>query len=234
MCQNCHQHFSAKQKCQIHQSKCLQGKTCVHCNAHFRSLREFAQHKCEIKCKHCNKSFSKSSNKQSHEGKCQGHSIQCKKCKKTFQSQKGLGKHVCKSNKSQSFNCNKCTKTFSDIALFKKHQCIQQLRCRRCSAQFHNRHDLYIHIREEHNQRGRGNQVTPDIDDPKVRQCYTKYKSFIHDQSEIGQNQSFYNFPLDHDFSLDDIERHTNYIYRNEAHSFKLNMSFGFIPVHGT
>ena len=76
--------------------------------------------------------------------------------------------------------------------------------CRRCSAKFHNRHELYLHIREEHNQGVRGNQVTPYIDDPKVRRCYSKYKSFIHD------DQSFYNFPLDHNFSLDDIDCHTN------------------------
>ena len=107
------------------------------------------------------------------------------------------------------------------------------VRCRRCLQEFPNRHEMYLHIREQHIQRGRGDtEVVVNIEDQRLRNFYDKYRSFICDQHEIGQPELFYNFPVPTDLSCEDMRQHLDFIYENQQQSFKINLSFGFVLQH--
>ena len=241
-CQNCNETFTTKRWRDNHQQKCFKGKTCSRCDTHFGSLALFAQHRCNIKCQYCAKTFPTIYHKNRHEDKCNRPSIPklppqpktCEICKVTFKTEKAHDKHVCKPKpiSKQSFTCRRCNKTFNQVKDLKNHQCIKLIKCRRCLHEFETKHNLFLHIREKHQQKGSGGQVMPDIDDKKLRDFYMKYRSFIHDDHHLGQTVSFYNYSLKDDFDLKDINTHLQYIFSNESNSFKLNLAFGFILQH--
>ena len=101
--------------------------------------------------------------------------------------------------------------------------------CSRCNAVCSNRHELNLHIREAHLQRGTGEKVQVEIENPEIKAFYDKYLSFIHDKHELGQPQSFYNWAIANDIIIDDLMNHAEQIYNDQSQSFKINMSFGLI-----
>ena len=237
-CQHCEKAFPTVYHKQRHENNCRlsfnpqpdsppssQTIKCNKCSKTFKTKKGFGKHVC--KPKSSNTPPSPQPN-DIHNPK----QVHCNQCKKTFKSEKGFGKHVCKKSLSrQEFTCGKCRASFTQVKDLKCHQCI--ITCRRCKEQFISRHELFLHIRTFHrNLTGKGGQVMPDIDDPKLRQFYLKYRSFIQEEHEVGTTVSAYNFPVSDEFTLDEIDRHVNSIFDNETHSFKLNLAFGFILQH--
>jgi uncharacterized C2H2 Zn-finger protein len=177
----------------------------------FKTENEFFEHICKknaIEMHETEQSTDDFENECINDPSDNGSHIKCQNCKKLFKSQKGYGKHVCKGGSKQVSN---------------------QIRCRRCSHLCKDRQELNLHIRETHMQRGRGATPTMEFDDLDLKNFYNKYNSYIFDHHELGQPQSFYNFPIDHHFSINDLMSHVNEIYNNQSQSFKINMSFGVI-----
>ena len=132
----------------------------------------------------------------------------CEVCGRIFNSQKALNthKHYHKTNNT--------------------------IKCSRCSEEFQNRHSLYLHIRDSHIQRGRGQAHILSIEDEELQEFYNRYHSFIYDNHELGQPQSFYNYPLVEDFNIEDLMGFASEIYNDQNQTFKLNLSFGSILQH--
>jgi hypothetical protein len=132
----------------------------------------------------------------------------------SFKSEKAYGKHICRKKRTIS------KKT--------------EIKCSRCHTRVASRQELHLHIREVHLQKGAGVSETINIEDAKLLEFYNKYRSYIYEDHDLGQPQSFYNFALDSEFSIDDLMSNVEYIYKDQSQSFRLNMAFGVILQHTT
>ncbi len=120
---------------------------------------------------------------------------------------------------------------------------MKSVRCRKCMSQFSNRKSLYLHFMKYH-QIGRGGtlQDVPWGDfpapweneqgiiiDQALKDVYDAHLIIFLENHQIGSVQSIYNFPIQNNFTLDDIRKHLNFIYNSQNQTFKLNMMFGMI-----
>ena len=115
-------------------------------------------------------------------------------------------------------------------------------RCRRCTAHFSNRRDLYLHGMQHHYQSGAGamqarpwaNGEAPweiEADGP-LKTIYEANAPLILDSHQESSVSSTYNVPLTNDFSIPQLMEHAERIYDRQGHAFRLNLEFGLILRH--
>ena len=209
-CNNCKIVFNSLEAKNVH--NCTPTLECGKCNRTFKTAKGLGKHICKIqkyKCTQCSLEFNNFSDCKEH---TQSHhknyrqprsTFQCMTCK--FESKKDLTKHICNINPAK------------------------RITCRRCFRQFDSRHSLNLHIREFHLERVQTGRGTQTFDNPQLEEFYELYKSFIFDKHELGQPQSFYNFPLNNNFSIEDLTSYVNEIYTDQSQTFKINLAFGCI-----
>jgi hypothetical protein len=115
-------------------------------------------------------------------------------------------------------------------------------RCHQCSETFENREEHYVHRMRTHYQIGGGGlQARPwgdnsppwEMEDGTVNQpLWDNYEAntpYILEQHRPGPVQSFYNFPIENDVTVDQLMRFSEEIYRRQQHAFRINLTFGVI-----
>lgn len=120
----------------------------------------------------------------------------------------------------------------------------QELTCRTCQQTFSCRRTLYLHQMNEHFQVGAGQlqprpwgNGTPPWEegghiDNKLKQVYEANSPIILRRHQEGNVCSIYNFPIDNQFSVQEIMQAANEIYERQNNAFRLNLEFGLILVH--
>ena len=115
--------------------------------------------------------------------------------------------------------------------------------CRRCTARFSNRRDLYLHGMQDHYQRGSGalqsrpwanGQAPWEVEDnPSLKTVYDANAPIIlENHQQESSISSSYNVPLTSDFTVPQLMEHAERIYDRQGHAFRLNMEFGLILRH--
>ena len=121
-----------------------------------------------------------------------------------------------------------------------------QIRCRDCNNTFKDNKELYEHRMLTH-QIGLGAEVQQDlyarydgnppwmnengeVIDDELKRTYGNHRPVIlqpHD--EAGNIKKVYNFPIDNNLTLNEMDHQLEYIYDRLNNAFKINFSFGVI-----
>ena len=142
-CSTCKRNFNSKRALHNHKSMCEGQFRCLSCKKRYTNQLALDCHPCKLKCQKCQEVFVKAADKAKHECILQ---FTCQLCNKSFKTHKAFGKHICKNKKKAS-----------------------HVVCSRCNAACSNRHELNLHIREVHLQRGTGEKVQVEIDNPEIK-----------------------------------------------------------------
>ena len=179
-------------------------------------------------CYKCGSSSKYASNIRRHERKCQG-SHSCKRCGGMFSSVKKRNRHQ---KKCAQFDIGPCNFP------------VERYGCKTCTKRFGTRRELYRHTHLVHPiQFGTGAQLQnrPFKDeeapwimengetDRKLQHAYEADERLILAPSENESNPRVYNFPITNDITADDIVKKVEEIYNSERHSFKVNLSLGYL-----
>ena len=121
-----------------------------------------------------------------------------------------------------------------------------QIRCRDCNNIFKDNKELYEHRMLTH-QIGLGDELQQDpyarynenppwmnengeVIDDELKRTYENHRPVIlqpHD--ETGNIKKVYNFPIDNNLTLNEMDHQIGYIYDRLNNAFKINFSFGVI-----
>ena len=221
-------------------------------NSHIRAKHNQVKHVCSK----CSRSFQYAHDKARHEKTCCGQRIHtCPQCNKRCSTAHGLRRHLQWHDKAHQANeslevsplkAKDRTRRFPASTVRPTPPIVKtalrprplQFRCRRCTEVFTNRHDLYLHGRQQHyNQMGgalhplpwgRDEQLPWDGDNA-LQEVYEANSSHILDNHHLGPIHSVYNFPLTNDVDLNQLVRMGEDIYRQQQRAFRLNLVFGTI-----
>ncbi|CAG2213399.1 unnamed protein product [Mytilus edulis] len=115
-------------------------------------------------------------------------------------------------------------------------------RCRRCTARFANRRQLYLHGMQHHYQSGGGAlQARPWTDgetpweaddDGPLKTVYEANAPIIMENHSESSVTSSYNVPLTNDFTVPQLMEQSERIFDRQRHAFRLNLEFGLILRH--
>ena len=212
-CSLCQNTFSSR-RMQGHVKKCVDQRTCEHCNQVFSSriIRRSHQNTCERAsrlCRYCDRMHNSDSCLRRHEQHC------ARQSKKRKLLQVGGG--------------DPSTSSDADEASSKRAR-VMPYYCRSCNEGFMNRGDLWRHRQTQHGGAANLQDFQATFDDDEVRQEYEINRPFILAPTRQTRDNAVYNFPTnDLQDGFGEMRNHLNEIYENEVNAFKLNLSFGLI-----
>ncbi|KAL4233639.1 hypothetical protein ACF0H5_008321 [Mactra antiquata] len=202
-------------------------------------------------CKKCKTPMSSYYERKKHEQKCDNGVMRfaCTLCKQTFVTANQLFAHEritghngpsgSRSDSSPSQNLPHVNEEINDK---------KRVKCGSCHKSFPDRSELYHHRMTTHRQTDQTLRLLQPVPwthraiwegengeiNYGLKRVYEQHKHLILRPNKLQQDniRTTFNFPLNENFSSDDLMRHVEYIYNSVQFSFKINMSFGLILQH--
>ena len=204
---------------------------CDFCGKTYRYKKNFDNHKSVCKdqiypCSKCGATFNTKNRLRRHGCRLVTFPLKCQRCEKGFNTELSLKKHkrvFCTKTPSlytKPKQCVTCKKEFNNIAWFNHH---------RFTCRVNYKKTMLKKMKDKKKSVSSRKQFGWGKKDPALLKLYRDNKHIIQRGHRKGKVSEEYNYEINNNLTYAEMNDQINEIYNNQSHSFKLNISFGYV-----